>query len=301
MANSQAHRSGNRSKFRSPQDIQAAMNRALGNAPEGDVIEGETVLTKTEETGQTTAASEARDVAITSVDMRPNVTSASCVRALEKAVGFGRSALYLEVSVSLAIFASSSTGADRATKRVVMDIYSQAGFDVSHTGPHYKTVNRRINASAALFDKLGAKAVSIAMRGMREGKAIESLSSYLGETYKFDSINAVLEFVGKPVEQTNTPEVRAARSAKEAAENNAVAVGINARIEQRRAERNKEIQQDLLDDATIVSAGQLSLVIPRDCTSAEIRAMVAKLNDFADRLDAEAGTPEEQRNREMHS
>lgn len=289
MAVTQGIRAGARSKFR---NVKAEMNKSLANKPEGEVIEGESTFVE----GEAVEDSGAREVATTTQIARPSVTTASCVKALEKAIGFGRSALYIEVSVALAMFSSSSTGADRSTKRVVMDVYAQAGFEVATTGRDYKTVNRRINASAALYDKLGSEAIAQAMHGLREGKAIESLCNYLAETHKFDSINAVLEFVGKPVEQTNTSEVRAARSNKEAAAANAEAVSINARIEKRQAER----QAELLDDGIIVSAGILSIVIPRTCTAEEVRAMATKLTEFADRLAEEEGTPEEQRNSAMH-
>lgn len=293
MVATQGIRSGGRAKFSNMRDMKAAMDKAAGNKPEGETVEGEFKITQPEQ-GK---AVETREVVATVT--RSSVTPGSCVRALEKAIGFGRSALYLEVAVSLAVFASSTTGADRATKRVVMDIYAQAGFDVSPTGRDYKTVNRRVNVSADLFNKLGEDAVKQAMHGLRDGKAIESLTSYLGEDIKFDSINALLEYVGKPVEQTNTPEVRAARAAKEAAENNAAAVGINDRIAARRAEREKQQAEDV--DGIIINAGKLSVVLPRDCTADEVMMLVAKLTDYATRLAEEAGTPEEQHNRALHS
>lgn len=243
---------------------------------------------------------------------RGTVTPSSCVKALEKAIGFGKSALYLEVSVSLAVFASSSTGADRATKRSVMEIYAKAGFDtLSPEGRDYKTVNRRINASAALFGKLGSDAVLSAMRGQSDARAIENLSNHLREEFNFAGINSVLEYVGKPVEQTNTSEYRAARAAAEVAREVAqrpaeaddvvTAMAVNDRIEARREERKAMVQSPLIDDGIIVSAGAMSIVVPRDALPDAIRAMARKLEDFADRLEAEIGTPEDQRNREMHS
>jgi hypothetical protein len=266
-----------------------------------DILEGEVTVSKTEETGPNQKASRSVVVKPASEVFAGTVTADSCVRALEKSIGFTKGALYLEVGVALAVFASSSTGNDLSTRRRVMDIYEQAGFDVKDRGPDYKTCHRRMSASAALFDKLGKDAVVEAMRGLRDGKAIDSLCMHLGQEYKFDSINAVLEFVGKPVLQTNTAEVRAARAAKVAAElnNETHSLTVGERMEARMAERQKQIAED--SDGIIVSAGKLSIVVPRDVTPDEVMAMVAKLTDFADRLKAEIGTPEDQRNREMHS
>lgn len=302
-------RFGGRSKF-SAEGIKAALIAANGKGVQGEIVDGEVAVTNTEETGQTptTAQLATRDVATTSEVMRSSVTAASCVRALEKAVGFGKNALYLEVGVALACFASSSTGADLATKRVVMGVYQQAGFEVEVNGRHYKTVNRRINASAALFNKLGESTVKVAMQGMRDGKAIDALCSYLSETHKFDSINAVLEFVGKAVLQTNTPEVREARAAalvKSLSQDKASEGSLDERIEARRTERTKQEQQKQQEQEELsgisIYAGNLHIAIPRDARAAEVRAMAEKLMEFADRLEAELGTPEEQRNREMHS
>jgi hypothetical protein len=298
-----------RTKFTSPAAARPAgpivikVGKALPKASaKGEVVDAEVVVSKTEETGPN-QASESRNVTVSAKQevRSTSVTTDSCVRALEKSIGFTKGALYLEVGVALAVFASSSTGADLATKRRVMDIYSQAGFEVENRGKDYKTVHRRMTASADLFNMLGRETVLAAMDGLRDGKAIDRLCLHLGTEYKFDSINSLLEFVGKPVAQTNTPEVRAARAAKELAElNNAThSLSVGERMEARMAERQQQLAEE--SDGIIVSAGKLSLVVPRDITPDEVMAMVAKLTDFADRLKAEIGTPEDQRNREMHS
>lgn len=321
METSKKERFGNRSKFNSPESLQASLNKALGRVP---VATDENLPLDIEETDQTIqidqslqAALEAEPLSpmselvvaednitpITAIpNLRSTVTTASCVKALEDSAGFGRTSFYLEIGVSLAVFASSTTGTDLATKRVVMDIYSQAGFDVGTDGTDYKTVRRRISTSAKLFNKLGADVVNAAMGGLRDMKAIKSLCHHMGETYKFDTINAVLEFVGEPVQQTNTPEVRAARAAalvKTLEQNSAVDSSIDERIAAQRAERLRKEQEE--SDGFIVFFGSMSLVIPRDAKVVEIRAMAQKLTEFADRLESEIGTPEEQRNREMHS
>jgi hypothetical protein len=233
---------------------------------------------------------------VTLTPSRPSVTPNSCVRALEKAIGFGKQALYLEVAVSLAVFASSSTGADRATKRVIMEIYTKAGYNTKVDGEDYKTVSRRINAAAALYTKIGKESILTAMRGLREAKAIDSLCGYLDDTYNFTGINAVLEYAGKPVKQTNTAEARAARAAS--GEDTATATRIGERMS---ANRMKYQAPEEDTDGTIVSAGKLSIVVPSDCTVSELRTMAAKLTEFANRMEAALGTPEEQRDREMHS
>ena len=233
---------------------------------------------------------------------RSTVSPASCVKALEKSLGFGRTSFYLEVGVCLAVFASSTTGADLATRKTVREIYQKAGYDVENEGADYKTVSRRVIICAKLFNKLGADVVNAAMSGMRDYKAIESLCGYLGETRRFNTMNAVLEYVGEPVPQTNTPEVRAARSAalvRSLAGDAATDMSIDDRMAAQKAARVKKEQEE--SDGITIFTSTLSIVLPRDVTSAEVRAMANKLTEYAERLEEQQGTPEEQRNREMHS
>lgn len=315
----QVVRHGGRAKFSNPVDIRAALEEAIG-AKEGSetavLQEGSFEAGSVEAIYSATVAegSLPEEAPVVKEDLmflvrqelrgilphpvtpiRPSVSPSSCVRALEKALGFGRSALYLEVAVSLAMFAASPTGADLATKRVVMGIYSRAGFNTDVDGEDYKTVNRRINASAALFHKLGREAVLNAMHGLREGKAIESLCSYLGG-FNFSGINAVLEYAGKPVKKVE-PRIEGRASGEHVAE----AATTGERIEARRARQPQPAVVVDNTDGTIVFAGKLSIVVPSDATVAEVRVMVAKLSEFADRMEASLGTPEEQRNREMHA
>lgn len=324
-------RFGGRSKF-SAGGIQAAMEAALeakkpvknavneeiifdavkevGEVIDGSLNQEQPAPTNNEETGQTLQATPelSTDVAVTftPVTQIPNpvstVTTASCVKALTQSLGFGRTALYLEVGVALAVFAGSSTGADLATKRRVMDLYSQAGFEIKNGGKDYKTVNRRVNTSAALFNVLGLATVNAAMHGLRDGEAIKALISHMSTTYKFDTINAILEFVGRPVLQTNTPAVREARAAalvQSLTQDAAADAALDERMAKQRTERQKKQEQE--SDGITIYAGNLNITIPRDTTAAEVMLMVARLTEYAEHLAEEAGTPEDQRNREMHS
>jgi hypothetical protein len=215
------------------------------------------------------------------------VTPAACVRALEKAIGFAKSALHLEVAVALAMFASSDAGVDKEVKRKIMEVYTQAGFSTSPTGSDYKTVNRRINASAALYVKMGRHAVLSAMGGLHEGKAIDSLREFLADEFNFNGINAVLAVAGKPVKQTNTPEQALIRAAKvgqattvtpKAGEETAMAATVGERIAQRRAEDAGMV---------VIATANLHVAIPRTTTKTEVQELAMLLMDFAAHMDFE--------------
>jgi hypothetical protein len=141
------------------------------------------------------------------------ISDASCLTALQRAFGFGKAALHLELAVSLSIFAYSDTGADLITKRHVMSIYGEAGFDVNPNGEDYKTISRRINAAAKLYNTLGGRPeIDRILEGTTEDLAIEMLKNHLTQEYNFSGINAVLAAAGSPVPQYNTPERAAARA-----------------------------------------------------------------------------------------
>ena len=242
----------------------------------------------------------------------PTVSSSSCVKALEKAMGFGRQALYLEVAVSLAVFASSSTGADRATKRVVEDIYAQAGYDTGIDGKDYKTVRRRIDAGAALYEKLGEEAIFKMASGLRESKAIEAIAKNMLDNYKFTGINAVFEFAGKPVKVgTNKPVIGNQTTVNPfmgslvmegaTAEDVATATRLQERTDARLAIRPQQALTQKArmaeDDGTMVFAGPLCYTVPSDATREQLMLLSEKLIEYASSLP----TAEDLRDQEMHS
>lgn len=245
--------------------------------------------------------------------LKQAISDKSCITALEKAMGFGKSALHLEIAVALSIFCYSDNGADREAKRHLMEIYKEAGFDINPNGEDYKTVNRRINASAAFFDKEGPETFLGAMEGMRDGKAIEALKNHLTMEYNFNGINALLAAAGKPVKQYNTPErqAAAAEAAKEAdksaagqptrqpestqaqaptPQDQATATAIGERVEAARGEQAQGQARRINDapNSVLLATEHLHLAIPRDITREELQEMALKIMAFAADMDFEA-------------
>lgn len=153
------------------------------------------------------------------------VSQGSCLTAMQKAFGFGKAALNLEIAVSLAIFAFSEGGANKEGKRIVMETYAQAGYETDTDGEDYKTCNRRMNAAAKLYDFMTRREVVAAMDGRTEGDAIEALKNYLTQEYNFSTINSILAAVGQPVKQTNTAAYREKKAQDDAAKATAGAEG----------------------------------------------------------------------------
>jgi hypothetical protein len=141
------------------------------------------------------------------------VSDGAMTKALKQAFGFGRKALHLEIAVALANFAADgSFKPNLATKKHIMRQYGDAGFEIATDGEDYKTINRRINAAADLYETIGRPAVYEAMGGKNDMEAIASLVDFLIKEYNFKGINSVLRAAGKEVKQTNTAEYRASRT-----------------------------------------------------------------------------------------
>ena len=209
----------------------------------------------------------------------PHLAVNSCVQAMQRALSFGKSALYLELAVSVSMFASSSTGADRATKRKVEQVYAEVGFDIA--GTDYKTVRRRIDAGAALYEAEGAEAFLKIAEGLAEEEAIEAISVYIG-TFQFSGINAVLEYAGKR-EKFSAPKVSPLIPR--------MTPSLPSQL------RPSSIVTLPSVGGITLASGRLQLEIPLDCSADEALALARRLIDYAGRLP----TAEYLRDEAMHS
>lgn len=129
--------------------------------------------------------------------LTPNLLSVeTCIKHLNQSFLIGRRALVQELAVCVAIFAGAGNISIH-TKQLVKEVYKAAGYDAENKkSRHYKTVNRRLNASAALYSKLGPNVVKEWIGNTREDSMLVAISKGL-ETHRFDSLDDVLEFSGR--------------------------------------------------------------------------------------------------------
>lgn len=209
------------------------------------------------------------------------VSEQSCITSLEKAHGFSKSALHLEAAVSLALFCFSNGGADRETKRYAMDLYGKAGYDANPNGEDYKTINRRVNAFASLFDHQGRDMFMEAMEGQTEEQAIEALKNFITQEFNFKGINDILAAAGKPVKQYAVAASKAAAS--QPAQEPAPAKGEDGTAKQAEAAPSGEAAQKA-PEAT-QEGGKQEEVTPED------KATAAKLSERIEQNRQEAVSP----------
>lgn len=132
----------------------------------------------------------------------------TAISAINGAMVMGRKALNTELAVCLAIFAAEGNS-EANTKGMVVEVYVKAGYKAENsTAPHYKTVNRRVNAAAGLFNMVGSEQVLEWIGKSQEEKMISSILKGL-DTYEFNSMDDVLEFCGRPNNRTQKQNAQA--------------------------------------------------------------------------------------------
>lgn len=114
----------------------------------------------------------------------------TCVEALNRSAMNRKVAIQLEIAVGLAVFLLHS-GAGKDARTMLNDAYAAAGYRCSKVSEiDYKTINRRINATAELYEKLP---VATWAGKLREEKLL--IAMYQGiEPYEFYTIADVQRF-----------------------------------------------------------------------------------------------------------
>lgn len=196
------------------------------------------------------------------------LTIDTCIRTLYGAAMNRRTAFQTELAVGLAVFlAHGST--DKPARAMLCGAYNAAGYDcVASTGMDYKTVNRRINATACLFEKLP---VVLWAGKHKEDKLIVSLFNGLAP-YEFFTVQDVMRFCSperylptrQPISITPDPDALTAPGSGQQTINDMF----------RRAE----------DRGRRVESGHLHFVIPEDATRDELVALATKLLEIAGEL-----------------
>ncbi len=186
----------------------------------------------------------------------------SCAIALNHAAMNRKAAIQIELAVGLAVFQLHGSSSKDA-RAMLTDAYAAAGYRCIHISEmDYKTVNRRVNATAALFEKLP---VSKWVGRHSEEDAIKSICDGL-EPYELFTIADVMRYCAPPklVRKTGVkpnPDILNLPS------------GQGKVIEQFRRAADQS--------GTTVTTEHLSLIIPKDTPRGEIIDLAMKLLQMA--------------------
>jgi hypothetical protein len=124
------------------------------------------------------------------------VTEKAMIDAISDAGAWSKQALEMELATGLALFAANG-GVSLESKRQLQAIYVQAGYKADAiSSEHYKTVRRRIDASAGLYEHIGHDEIVSWIGRAKDRNAIQKIVSNL-EEYNLDSIQSVFALIGK--------------------------------------------------------------------------------------------------------
>lgn len=193
----------------------------------------------------------------------------SCAAALNHAAMNRRAAIQLELAVGLAVFQYQGSSSKDA-RAMLNDAYAAAGYRCVHISEmDYKTVNRRINATAALFEKLP---VAKWVGRHSDADAIKSICDGL-EPYELFTIADVMRYC--------TPQkVAKQRAAKVQVTPNADILNVpsgQAKVHEQFRRAADQADSNVLR----VNTAHLSLVIPKGTPREEIIDLAMKLLQMA--------------------
>ena len=214
--------------------------------------------------------------------------------ALTRANALAKASIALEMSVCIVIYAFNK-GATLASKKDVRRAYMAAGYRCEDAnGSDYKTVHRRLNAAALLYDQMGGTANIIEIIGGYTGvAALMSINEHLNLVYSLPTLNAVFAAAGRPVVSTyitNSKETEEGTRRKLAALSGKNSEAVTTH-EVKAADALDTAVQDSYEHragdqehAIVLQAGQLQLVVPKDVEYDDVLDMLIELKAFASRL-----------------
>jgi len=198
----------------------------------------------------------------------PSHDFTACVKALSGAFALSSKALQAELAVSLFVFHTLGS-ADLDARRELRTVYADAGRPcANHEDPAYQTVMRRINRSAALFEKIGARRVGKTVGALPPAAAINALVDLL-LPLRLATMDAVGDYVAAPASAPG-PVVAAPIPAKP---------GIS-RAPRRRAADNPDVQH--------VKTRHIDVAVPPGTPARELVALAQKLMKMAEAMGVEA-------------
>lgn len=125
----------------------------------------------------------------------------TCVKSISNVTTSRRGLLQVELAVGLAVFMDSGV-VNKASKNLLNEVYLRAGYVcMDSSSKEYKNVNRRIQASAALFDKIGLEVINHWADQTKESKLLQAVAHHLAE-FKFESLDDVHDYVGRKSNRT---------------------------------------------------------------------------------------------------
>lgn len=190
------------------------------------------------------------------------LTLDTCTAALSCAASNHKAAIQLELAVSLAVFHLNG-GTSRDARSILNGVYNSSGWQCAHfTDQDYKTVNRRINAAAALYEKVP---VGKWVGNLVEMEVIKAICEGLAP-YELYTIQDVLRYAAPH----KVPVAKSAVNPASDILSGPADVGTNHSGQDRTMQLFRRAGDHFQDGASRVSTEHLSLDVPKGITREEL-------------------------------
>lgn len=233
-------------------------------------------------------------VAVSSPKVHAEFDVGVFAEALTRANALAKASIALEMSVCMVIYAFNG-GATLAGKKNVRKAYTAAGYRCEDgNGSDYKTVSRRLNGAALLYDRMGGTTKIVEIIGGYTGlPALMSINEHLNLTYDIPTLTSVFTVAGRPVISTYIPKSKKtgdgtrrmlatpSEELSEAVTTHEIKVDYAPDAAPQDSYKHRTDDQE---GALILQTGQLQLVVPKDVQYDDVLDMLIELKGIASRL-----------------
>lgn len=200
------------------------------------------------------------------------LTLDTCTSALTAAAINHKAAIQLELAVGLAVF-HLYNGTNKDARKMLVQAYALAGWQCQKfADPDYKTVNRRINATASLYEKVP---VAKWIGHLQEMDIIQAICEGL-EPFQLYTIQDVLRYAAPHKVQGKTLAVEPAHDVL------AGPIGSNHTGQERIMQQFRRASDHIEEGARVLATDHISVVIPKDASREELRELALKLFALAE-------------------
>lgn len=213
----------------------------------------------------------------------PRATEKMLIDAMTDAHLLHRDALEIELAIGLSLFGLKGE-ADKATlqsKKDLRNIYLKAGYDAENaSGSDYKTVMRRIGATADLYAKIGGRETLIDWIGdAAPAKQVEAIVEGLKQ-FRFSGISDVQAYVGKGQAKRSKPAAEKKADDKPAQDAPVVSDEI-AQMLADSVNARREAEAQGIPPGRVFVHGPVKVAIPFEASYDDVMSLALELIQFA--------------------
>lgn len=212
------------------------------------------------------------------------ISAKTCIKALSGAVLSRKAAFQTELGVSFAIFLVQG-GTERGARQMLNEAYASAGMlCLTPADGDYKTINRRINATADLFNTIKLRTVKKWAGALDEDKLIAAMVEGL-RPYELFSVADVQRYCA-PAETVHTEPQQGTEPVQPHANILTGPVGSNHTGQEKIINQFRRAADQVAKGAAHIETAHLALMIPKDATRDELVEMAQKLLALAQKRNA---------------